>query len=114
MDVIDCSSGGIAGSATAAKVKRQRGFQVPLAERVRREVGVMTQAVGVILSGAQAEAILQQEQADLIAIGREALFDPHWAVHAALALGADPTFAFWPKQYGWWLEVRSRTVELAR
>ena len=71
----------------------------------------MTQAVGIILNGTQAEEILQSGRADLIAVGREALYDPHWALHAARELGADPQFALWPKQYGWWLNVRAKLLQ---
>lgn len=111
VDVIDCSSGGIAGSATAAPIKRFPGFQIPYAEQVKKEAGIMTQAVGIILNGAQAEEILQLGRADLIAIGREALSDPHWTLHAARELGADPQFAMWPKQYGWWLNARAKMLQ---
>ena len=110
VDVIDCSSGGIAGSATAANVKRAPGFQVPFAERVRREAGVQTMSVGLILDGPQAEAILQAGQADLIAIGREALYDPNWFLHAEAALGATGAFDSWPQQYGWWLARRAQSM----
>ena len=110
VDVIDCSSGGIFGSATAAAIPRTLGFQVPFAARIRREAGVATQAVGLILDGPQAEAILQAGDADLIAIGREALVDPFWALHAARTLGADTDFGHWPVQYGWWLERRAKTL----
>jgi len=109
VDVIDCSSGGILGSATAATktlVPRVPGFQLPFSERVRKEAGVKTMAVGLILTPQQAEEALQAGRADLIAIGREALYDPNWPLHAALALGADPEFARWPQQYGWWLTRR--------
>jgi 2,4-dienoyl-CoA reductase-like NADH-dependent reductase (Old Yellow Enzyme family) len=109
VDVIDCSSGGIQGSATAATktlLKRVPGFQLPFAEKVRHEAEVATMAVGLILTPQQAEQALQAGCADLIAIGREALFDPNWPVHAALALGVDPEFAQWPQQYGWWLTRR--------
>jgi 2,4-dienoyl-CoA reductase-like NADH-dependent reductase (Old Yellow Enzyme family) len=109
VDVVDCSSGGIAGSATAGTLPRGLGFQVPFAARVRRDVGIATQAVGLILDGPQAEAILQAGDADLIAIGRQALVDPFWARHAARALG-DDSFAEWPQQYGWWLERRTRAL----
>lgn len=111
VDVIDCSSGGVAGSATVAPIRRQPGFQVAYAERVRREVEILTQAVGLITHPRQAEEILQNGQADLIAIGREALYDPSWPHHAAAALGADPEFDAWPAQYGWWLTRRLRTSE---
>jgi 2,4-dienoyl-CoA reductase-like NADH-dependent reductase (Old Yellow Enzyme family) len=109
VDVIDCSSGGILGSATAATrtlVPRVPGFQLPFAERVRKEAGLMTMAVGLILEPRQAEEALQAGRADLIAIGREALWDPNWPVHAAQVLGADPEFERWPVQYGWWLTRR--------
>jgi 2,4-dienoyl-CoA reductase-like NADH-dependent reductase (Old Yellow Enzyme family) len=109
VDVIDCSSGGIAGSATAATktlLPRVPGFQLPFAERVRKEAGLKTMAVGLILTAQQAEDALQAGAADLIAIGREVLYDPNWPVHAAQALGADATMERWPVQYGWWLTRR--------
>ena len=109
VDVIDCSSGGILGSATAATktlLKRVPGFQIPFAERIRKEAGVKTMAVGLILTAQQAEDALRNESADLIAVGREALYDPNWPVHAALALGVDPEYTHWPQQYGWWLTRR--------
>lgn len=113
IDLIDCSSGGIRAENSLmdyAKRRRKlaRGFQVPHAEAIRRETGVPTMAVGVILDGPQAEAILQAGQADLVAIGREALIDPHWALHAAQSLGVDPDWKLWPPSYGWWLELRER------
>jgi len=108
VDVIDCSSGGIVGAVTAASVKREPGYQVPFAEQVRREAKLMTQAVGLITHGQQAEAILQAGQADLIAIGREALTDPYWPLRAAEFLGCDPEMEHWPVQYGWWLTRRKR------
>jgi 2,4-dienoyl-CoA reductase-like NADH-dependent reductase (Old Yellow Enzyme family) len=113
IDVIDCSSGGLAGSATAAKVKRTLGFQVPFAERVRREADIPTMAVGLILEPHQAEQVLRSGQADLIAIGRQALFNPNWALHAQIAMGIDPDFAAWPVQYGWWLTRRQRSLSQA-
>lgn len=106
-DLIDCSSGGLLGSATAARIPRGYGFQVPFAETVRKEADIPTIAVGLILHPDQAESIIEEQQADLVAIGREALFDPNWALHAQLELReADESFADWPKQYGWWLERR--------
>jgi len=110
VDVIDCSSGGLTGSATAATVPRYPGFQVPYAAEVKRRTGLLTQAVGLILDGPQAEAILQAGDADLIAVGREALYDPNWALHAAEALGLGADFALWPEEYGWWLEKRARSL----
>jgi 2,4-dienoyl-CoA reductase-like NADH-dependent reductase (Old Yellow Enzyme family) len=107
-DVIDCSSGGLMGSATAARIPRGYSFQVPFAEQIRRAAHVKTMAVGLILHPQQAEDVLVQGQADLIGIGREALFDPNWPQHARLALteANGEVFGDWPKQYGWWLERR--------
>ncbi|HWV79833.1 MAG TPA: NADH:flavin oxidoreductase/NADH oxidase [Hyphomicrobiaceae bacterium] len=112
VDLIDCSSGGLVGSATAARVKRSWGFQVPYAERVRREAGIMSMAVGLIVEPALAEDILQKEQADLIAIGREALVNPCWPQMAEVALGRPMKDALddWTVQYGWWLKLRERTI----
>jgi 2,4-dienoyl-CoA reductase-like NADH-dependent reductase (Old Yellow Enzyme family) len=114
VDVIDCSSGGIQGSATAATktlVPRVPGFQLPFAERIRKDAGIATMAVGLILEPRQAEDALAAGRADLIAVGREALFDPNWPLHAAYALGADGEFARWPQQYGWWLTRRESLLK---
>jgi 2,4-dienoyl-CoA reductase-like NADH-dependent reductase (Old Yellow Enzyme family) len=111
VDVIDCSSGGISGSATAAQVPRGLGFQVPYAERVRKEVGIASMAVGIILEAQQAEAILQNGQADLIAVGRQSQFNPNIAHHWAHDLGINRKFEDWTPEYGWWLEKRVRTME---
>jgi 2,4-dienoyl-CoA reductase-like NADH-dependent reductase (Old Yellow Enzyme family) len=115
VDVIDCSSGGIFDSATGAarrmpRTPRVPGFQVPYAQAIRRETGLATMAVGLILDPGQAQAILEQGQADLVAIGREALYDPNWPLHAARELGADEPFERWPKQYGWWLVRREQIL----
>jgi 2,4-dienoyl-CoA reductase-like NADH-dependent reductase (Old Yellow Enzyme family) len=111
IDVVDCSSGGIAGSATAAATApRGLGFQVPFAERIRRDAGIATMAVGLIIEPAQAEAILADGKADLVAIAREALYDPNWPLHAAALLDADGDFAKWPRQYGWWLTRRESVL----
>jgi 2,4-dienoyl-CoA reductase-like NADH-dependent reductase (Old Yellow Enzyme family) len=93
VDLIDCSSGGNVAHAT---IPLGPGYQVPFAERVRRAAGVATGAVGLITEPAQAEAILQAGQADLIIMARQLLRDPYWPLHAARALGdkVDP-----PAQY---------------
>lgn len=111
VDVVDCSSGGLTGTATAAPIPRYPGFQVPYASAVKSRAAVTTMAVGLILDGPQAEAILQEGHADLVAIGRQALYDPFWALHAAQALGCDPDFALWPSEIGWWLEKRAKTLQ---
>ncbi len=114
VDIVDCSSGGIQGSATAGnssrEVKRGRGFQVPFAQAVKSEAEIPTIAVGLIIDPEQAEKVLIDNKADLIAIGREALYNPNWPLHARLTLGVDPDYNFWPKQYGWWLKRRSEYI----
>jgi len=111
VDVIDCSSGGISGAATAAQVTRSLGFQVPFAERVRKEAEIPTMAVGIILEAQQAEAILRNGQADLIAVGRQSQFNPNIAQHWAHELGINTRFEDWSPEFGWWLEKRIRTLE---
>lgn len=111
VDIVDCSGGGIAGaphfrssdSGAPLKTSRDRppGFQVPYAEKIRREAGVKSMAVGVITDPHQAEAILADGRADLVALGRELMYNPFWPLHAAEALGCDPDFKLWPDQYGW-------------
>jgi 2,4-dienoyl-CoA reductase-like NADH-dependent reductase (Old Yellow Enzyme family) len=110
VDVVDCSSGGLTGLATAQPIQRSPGFQVPFAAAVRSKANIATMAVGLILDGPQAEAILQSQDADLIAIARQALNDPHWPLHAAQALGCDDKYEMWPPEYGWWLNKRKANL----
>jgi 2,4-dienoyl-CoA reductase-like NADH-dependent reductase (Old Yellow Enzyme family) len=112
IDLVDCSSGGnLLRGATNASLARGPGYQVPFADEIRNKVGVPTMAVGMIRTGAQAEQILHDGRADLIAIGRQMLFDPFWALHATQDLSLDENFALWPKPYGWWLEKWARSVK---
>lgn len=126
VDLIDCSSGGTTPEsrppvmlssgggfsrpqdpATAATEVAATGtidetgflatlYQVPFAEAVRREAAIPSAAVGLITTPQQAEQIVREERADLVLVGRAMLRDPHWALHAAAALGAE---APWPRQY---------------
>jgi 2,4-dienoyl-CoA reductase-like NADH-dependent reductase (Old Yellow Enzyme family) len=110
VDVIDCSSGGLAERTTTKMVRRPEGYQVPYAERIRADVDVLTMAVGLITTPEFAEGVVQEGRADLVAIGREALMNPHWPLQAARALGHDPGFRNWPPSWGWWLEKRARSA----
>jgi len=110
VDIIDCSSGGLGERTTTKMVRRAEGYQVPLAARIRAAAAMPTIAVGLITTPAFADAVIRDGSADLVAIGREALFNPHWALHVAQALGADPGFAGWPPAWGWWLEKRARAA----
>ena len=113
IDVIDCSSQGLTRRGTPVVTPVEPGFQVPYAEAVRRETGIPSCAVGLIMDFEQAERIVGSGQADLVAIGREALRNPNWAVHAAVDLvGPEAYDRYWQPRWGWWL-VR-RAASLAR
>jgi 2,4-dienoyl-CoA reductase-like NADH-dependent reductase (Old Yellow Enzyme family) len=95
VDMVDCSSGG-STSAVPAVGPGYPGYQVPFAERIRREAGIATMSVGMITTPEMAEEIVRNGRADVVALGRELLRNPCWPLHAARALGDG--FA-WPKQY---------------
>ncbi|MCP1119025.1 2,4-dienoyl-CoA reductase-like NADH-dependent reductase (Old Yellow Enzyme family) [Robbsia andropogonis] len=84
-DWIDASSGGLSG---AQRIPVGPGYQVPFAERLKRDVGMPTMAVGLITEPTQAETIVATGQADMVAIARAMLYDPRWPWHAAATLGA--------------------------
>jgi 2,4-dienoyl-CoA reductase-like NADH-dependent reductase (Old Yellow Enzyme family) len=93
IDMVTASSGGV---STQQQITPGPGYQVPLAEQIRREAGIPTMAVGLITEPDQAEAILREGEADLIALARELLRSPYWPLQAANALGVDLA---WPDQY---------------
>jgi NADPH2 dehydrogenase len=86
LDFIDCSSGGITAET---RTPQEPGYNVPIAERVKREVGIATRVVGMIIKPEQAEAIVAEGKADMVALARGMLDDPRWGWHAAAALGAE-------------------------
>ena len=108
VDVIDCSTGGQNSKVPNFFRLNAYGYQVQFADYIRREVDIMTMAVGLIIHGDQAEAILREGRADLVAVGREFIHNPNWAMDAAQKLGVDPTFSSVPPQMGYWLEKRAR------
>jgi 2,4-dienoyl-CoA reductase-like NADH-dependent reductase (Old Yellow Enzyme family) len=87
VDLIDCSSGAMVPDA---KIPVAPGFQVPFAERIKREADIPTGAVGMITDPHQADEIIRSEKADLVLLAREFLRDPYWPLHAAQALGQAP------------------------
>ena len=93
VDMIDGSSG---GNVMGAKIPVGAGYQTPFAERIRREADIMTGAVGMITSPAQADQIVGTGQADAVLIAREFLRDPYWPLRAARELGQSIS---WPVQY---------------
>jgi 2,4-dienoyl-CoA reductase-like NADH-dependent reductase (Old Yellow Enzyme family) len=93
VDLIDCSSG---GNAATAKIPIGAGYQTGFAGRIRADAGILTGAVGMITSPAQAEHIVGSGQADAVLIARELLRDPYFPLRAARELGQEIT---WPAQY---------------
>lgn len=93
VDLVDCSSGGL---VPAAPPGIGPGYQVPFAEKVRREAGVATAAVGLITAPEMADEIVRNGRADLVALGRELLRHPYWPLDAARILGHEIA---WPRQY---------------
>jgi len=93
VDLIDCSSG---GNVATAKIPLGAGYQTQFAERIRKDAGILTGAVGMITSAAQAEHIVGSGQADAVLIARELLRDPYFPLRAARELGQEIT---WPAQY---------------
>ena len=93
VDLIDCSSG---GNVPNAKIPVGPLYQTPFAEKVKKEAGIRTAAVGMITTAAEAEAIIAEGKADLVLLAREMLRDPYFPLHAAYELGADVA---WPVQY---------------
>jgi 2,4-dienoyl-CoA reductase-like NADH-dependent reductase (Old Yellow Enzyme family) len=92
-DYITASSG---GSVPEQQLKVGPGYQVPFAERIRRESGIATMAVGLITEAKQAEQIIASGDADMVALGRGMLFNPRWPWHAAMELGQR---VYYPPQY---------------
>jgi 2,4-dienoyl-CoA reductase-like NADH-dependent reductase (Old Yellow Enzyme family) len=86
-DFVDVSSG---GNSPAQKIKLEPGYHVGFSERVRKEAGIKTWAVGLITEAEQAERIIASGQADCTAHARPFLLDPRWAWNAAKTLGAEP------------------------
>jgi 2,4-dienoyl-CoA reductase-like NADH-dependent reductase (Old Yellow Enzyme family) len=93
VDLIDCSSGGI---VPGAKIPVGPGYQVHIAERLRRDAAIATAAVGLITDAAQADEIVRSGRADMVFLARQLLRDPYWPLHAARKLGVPVT---WPVQY---------------
>jgi 2,4-dienoyl-CoA reductase-like NADH-dependent reductase (Old Yellow Enzyme family) len=93
VDLIDCSSG---GNVPTASIPIGPGYQVPFAERIRRDGQIATGAVGLITAPEQADRIVREGQADVVILARELLRDPYWPLRAARELGHEVA---WPAQY---------------
>ena len=100
IDLIDVSSGAL---VPKARIPVGKGYQVPLARKIRCEACIMTGAVGLITEAHQANEIVTGGDADLVFIAREMLREPYWALKAEHELGAEPT---WPLPYGYAVKRR--------
>lgn len=92
-DVIDCSTG---GNSPEQKIKAHPLYQVPFSEKIKKETGILTGAVGMITTAKEAEKILDEKKTDLIIMARQLLREPYFPLHAAKELGVDLE---WPLQY---------------
>lgn len=110
VDMIDCSMGGIQKDIGADR-RSAYAYQRSLAHEVKREAGIKTNAVGLIVHAHHANEIIASGQADTIAIGRESIYNPHWPIDAAHKLGLDPGFDFLPDRQGFWLKYRAKGME---
>lgn len=102
IDLIDVSSGGL---VPKARIPVGKGYQVPLARKVRDEAGIATGAVGLITETAHANEIVTGGDADMVFLARELLREPYWAIKAQQELGAEPT---WPISYGYAVKRRAK------
>ena len=113
VDVVDCSSGGMRDDMREIPgvAPDSYNYQVAYSDELRREAGIATMAVGHIIHADQADAIVRAGQADLVAIGREMLYNPNWAIDAAQKLGVDPEFALVPEYVRGPLASRGRRLK---
>ena len=115
VDLIDCSTGGIgAGHSETFKPRRMalaQGFQLPFAEHLKKEAGIATMGVGFLWDPEVAQEAIAQGKVDMVALARELLDNPNWALHASRSLGKDPDYSFWKPQFGWWLNKRQRIID---
>jgi 2,4-dienoyl-CoA reductase-like NADH-dependent reductase (Old Yellow Enzyme family) len=94
VDLIDCSSG---GNILNAKIPVAPCYQIPFAQRIKKEANILTGGVGLLTTSEQAEQIISKEQADIVLLAREMLRDPYWSMHAARKL--DFELKDFPNQY---------------
>jgi len=113
VDVIDCSSGGITGSPVLTKSKIIPGFQVPYSEKIKKDAEISSMAVGAIISADQANEIISNKRADLVAIGRELLADTQWVYKAATYFNLENAKDYLPDSYSFYLSRRDEYLDRA-
>jgi 2,4-dienoyl-CoA reductase-like NADH-dependent reductase (Old Yellow Enzyme family) len=102
VDLIDVSSGAL---VPKVRIPVGKGYQVPLARRIRHDAAISTGAVGLITDPQYADELVTGGDADLVFIGRELLREPYWALKAQHELGGEPT---WPIPYGYAVKRRAK------
>lgn len=112
IDMVDCSSGGLSGPSEMPPVPRVAGYQVGFAERIRREAGIATIAVGNINEAGLAESILREGRADLIAIARELMWNPSLPAQMALDLGVPDGYGVMTEEYAHRLRRREEVKHM--
>ena len=113
IDVVDCSSGGITGSPVLTKSKIIPGFQVPYSEKIKKDAEISSMAVGAIISADQANEIISNKRADLVAIGRELLADTQWVYKAATYFNLENAKDYLPDSYSFYLSRRDEYLDRA-
>jgi 2,4-dienoyl-CoA reductase-like NADH-dependent reductase (Old Yellow Enzyme family) len=91
VDLIDVSSGGLSADQ---QIKLEPGYQVPFAERIKREAGIAVGAVGLITEAREADAIVREGRADAVLVARQSLRDPYWPLRVARELGVEMAVPF--------------------
>lgn len=122
VDVIDCSSGGVGGAPTAGRGTSSTaaasnqvygsgyGYQVKYASELRQRTGARTMTVGLIVHPGQAQRIVEEGHADIVALGRELLYNPNWPLDAAVKLGVPDPWALTNERTAYWLAKRADTA----
>lgn len=105
VDLVDCSSGGSSGPSGVTGSPPAPGYMVPLAAEVK-QAGVPSMAVGLIMDGATANRVIEDSQADLVAVGRELLADSGFVLRCARELGLEQPWRVLPQELHFWLERR--------
>ena len=113
VDVVDCSSGGITGSPVLTKSKIIPGFQVPYSEKIKKDAEISSMAVGAIISADQANEIISNKRADLVAMGRELLADTQWVYKAATYFNLENAKDYLPDSYSFYLSRRDEYLDRA-
>ena len=113
VDVVDCSSGGITGSPVLTKSKIIPGFQVPYSEKIKKDAEINSMAVGAIINADQANEIISNKRADLVAMGRELLADTQWAYKAATYFNLENAKDYLPDSYSFYLSRRDEYLDRA-